>query len=88
MNISIFVLDGCEHCELLKQLLKEKNINFKEIDIEKNEKMYEEFSESMQNEFVPAIVIDNKIALVPQDSFDTIQEAVELIEKHSNKLIL
>jgi glutaredoxin len=81
MEINVFSMKGCPHCDNLKNKLKENNIEFVEIDIDDNNLLYERFSKKVDNEFLPAILI-GKTAYVPERSFTTIDEAVELVKKH------
>lgn len=81
MEINIFSMKGCPHCDNLKNKLKENNIEFVELDIDDNNLLYERFSKKVDNEFLPAILI-GKTAYVPEKSFNTIDEAVELVKKH------
>ena len=81
MEISVFSMKGCPHCDNLKNKLKENNIEFVEIDINENELLYERVSKKVNNEFLPAILV-GKTAYVPEKSFTTIDEAVELVKKH------
>ena len=81
MEISVFSMKGCPHCDNLKNKLKENSIEFVEIDINENELLYERFSKKVNNEFLPAILV-GKTAYVPEKSFTTIDEAVELVKKH------
>lgn len=81
MEISVFSMKGCPHCDNLKNKLIENNIEFVEIDIDENELLYERFSKKVNNEFLPAILV-GKTAYVPEKSFTTIDEAVELVKKH------
>ena len=81
MEINIFSMKGCPHCDNLKNKLKENNIEFVELDIDDNNLLYERFSKKVDNEFLPAILI-GKTAYVPDKSFNTIDEAVELVKKH------
>jgi glutaredoxin len=74
-------MKGCPHCDNLKNKLKENNIEFVEIDIDDNELLYERFSKKVNNDFLPAILV-GKTAYVPEKSFTTIDEAVELVKKH------
>jgi glutaredoxin len=74
-------MKGCPHCDNLKNKLKENNIEFVELDIDDNELLYERFSKKVNNEFLPAILV-GKTAYVPEKSFTTIDEAVELVKKH------
>lgn len=81
MEISVFSMKGCPHCENLKNKLNENNIEFVEIDIDENELIYERFSKKVNNDYLPAILM-GKTAFVPEKSFTTIDEAVELVKKH------
>ena len=81
MEISVFSMKGCPHCDNLKNKLKENNIDFVELDIDDNELLYERFSKKVNNDFLPAILV-GKTAYVPEKSFTTIDEAVELVKKH------
>ena len=77
----VYTMKGCPHCDNLKNKLKENSIEFVEIDIDENELLYERFSKKVNNEFLPAILV-GKTAYVPEKSFTTIDEAVELVKKH------
>jgi len=81
MEVRVFSMKGCPHCDNLKNQLKENNIKFTEIDVDENEEMYNRFSKIVENEFLPAILI-GKNAFVPDRSFNTINEAVDLVKKH------
>ena len=81
MEVRVFSMKGCPHCDNLKKQLKENNIKFIEIDVDENEEMYNKFSKIVENEFLPAILI-GKNAFVPDRSFNTINEAVDLVKKH------
>jgi glutaredoxin len=81
VRVKVFSMKGCPHCENLKNKLNENNIDYIEIDIDENEELYETFSKKVDNEFLPAILID-RTAFVPEKSFNTIDEAVELVKNH------
>jgi|TARA_R110000751_G_scaffold67612_1_gene137918 glutaredoxin len=81
MEIKIFSMKGCPHCDNLKDKLKENKIDFVVIDVDENEKLYEAFSKKVKNDFLPAILID-KTAFLPDKSFNTIDEAVIQIKTH------
>lgn len=81
MEVRVFSMKGCPHCDNLKNKLKENNIEFVELDVDDNELLYERFSKKVNNEFLPAMLI-GKTAYVPEKSFNTIDEAVELVKKH------
>jgi glutaredoxin len=81
MEVKVFSMGGCPHCDNLKNLLKENNIDFIELDVDQHEELYEKFSKKVNNDFLPAILI-GKTAFLPDRSFQTINEAVELVKNH------
>ena len=81
MEIKVFSMKGCPHCDNLKNKLTDNNIDFVTIDVDENEKLYEAFSKKVKNDFLPAILID-KTAFLPDKSFNTIDEAVIQIKTH------
>jgi glutaredoxin len=78
-EVKIFSMKGCPHCDNLKNKLKENNIDFIELDIDENEKIYEAFSKKVDNEYLPAILV-GRTAFLPEKSFTTIDEAVSLLK--------
>jgi len=80
-EVKIFSMKGCPHCENLKNKLNENNIDYIDIDVDDNEDLYEVFSKKVDNQYLPAILM-GKTAFVPDKSFQTIDEAVELVKKH------
>ena len=80
MKVKVFSMKGCPHCDNLKNQLKENNIDFIELDVDKHEELYEKFSKKVNNEYLPAILIE-KTAFLPDRSFQTINEAVELVKR-------
>ena len=81
MEIKIFSMKGCPHCDNLKNQLKESKIDFTEVDIDDNKELYDSFSKKVDSEFLPAVVI-GKTAFLPDRSFNTIDEAVKQIKTH------
>ena len=81
IELKIFSMKGCPHCENLKNKLNENNIDYIDIDVDENEELYDLFSKKVDNQYLPAILI-GKTAFVPDRSFQTIDEAVELVKKH------
>lgn len=80
-KVKVFSMKGCPHCENLKNKLNENNIDYIEIDVDEYSDVYENFSKKVENEYLPAILID-KTAFLPERSFQTIDEAVQLISQH------
>ena len=81
MEIKVFSMKGCPHCDNLKNKLTDNNIDFVTIDVDENEKLYEAFSKKVKNDLLPAVLID-KTAFLPYKSFNTIDEAVTQIKTH------
>ena len=79
MEIKIFSMKGCPHCDNLKNQLIENKIVFTEVDIDENKELYDSFSKKVDSEFLPAVVI-GKTAFLPERSFNTIDEAVKQIK--------
>lgn len=80
-KVKVFSMKGCPHCENLKNKLNENNIDYIDIDVDEHSDVYENFSKKVENEYLPAILID-KTAFLPERSFQTIDEAVKLISQH------
>ena len=81
MEVVVFTMKGCPHCDNLKEKLNENNIKFIEKDVDKHEKTYEKFSEAVDSEYLPAILIGKK-AFIPERSFTTIEEASKNIKNY------
>jgi glutaredoxin len=79
VRVKVFSMKGCPHCENLKNKLNENNIDYIDIDIDEHEELYNNFSKKVNNEYLPAILMD-RTAFVPERSFNTIDEAVSLIK--------
>ena len=81
-EIRIFGIEGCSYCEEIKTKLNEGNIEYKyiDIDLEENKVEADEVFEVAQTDRVPVIVF-NRTILVPEKSFDTIDEAYETIKR-------
>lgn len=84
--VRVYTMEGCPYCDKLKGLLKDDDIEFKEIDI--NDKKYKlEFSKIMEisgADSVPIVIVKKKI-LIPEKSFMTIEEGFEIIKKLLNE---
>lgn len=83
MKVILFSMKGCPHCDNLKQQLTERKISFieKDVDEPENDLLYESFSKKVDSEFLPAVVIGKK-AFIPDRSFNTIDQAADIIENH------
>ena len=87
MEVIVFSMQGCPHCDNLKQQLKERKINFVEKDVDdvENEVLYESFSKKVDSDYLPAVIIGKK-AFLPDRSFKTIDQGVEIIQNYLSEL--
>lgn len=81
-KVRVLGIDGCPYCEEIKQKLTEGNIEHRYIDIDlpENEQEATEVLNYAQSDRVPIIVVNSTI-LVPEKSFDTIDEAYDIIKR-------
>ena len=84
-TISVISMEGCPHCEELKKLLKDENIKFNEIDIDKinNRVEYVFFKFLTNSDYVPGLTIIDKDnfevkCYADDQSFTTIEEAFQI----------
>lgn len=85
----LFTMKGCPFCEMMKEQLKESEIEFYERDIEEHESEYDLFVEITENEYVPAFMIvesPNDVPrshlFAPERDFDEIDDGVRIIKEH------
>jgi len=62
-KVKIYTTPVCPFCNLAKQYLKEKGIEFEEIDVSKDEKAAMEMIQKSGQMGVPVIEIDGKIVV-------------------------
>ena len=72
-------MDGCPWCQNLKEQLDEKGITYETKDVDEFSTMYENFVKVTKSDLLPSMLV-GKNALVPQKSFNTIEEAVKAVE--------
>ena len=75
-------MQNCPYCAELKELLTTENIEFNDIDIydKEHEKEVKEIMEVSKAEEVPIVRIEKQL-FIPNVSFKSIKEAVELTKK-------
>jgi len=83
--IRIYTIRECSYCNKLKELLKKDNLEFDEIDgdLPENDSKFLELFNVTKSYNVPTIIV-NKSILVPEVSFNTIDEGFELIKRIIN----
>ncbi len=81
-KIRLYTIDSCPFCIELKEMLKKDNLEFTEVNVHlpENEAEYKKLHEFTRCDDVPMVKVGNQI-LIPNTSFQTIQEAYELTKK-------
>lgn len=61
--VKVYTTLGCPYCFTLKEFLKEKGVDFEEIDVSKDEKVKEEIIKKSGKLEVPVIEVDGQIVV-------------------------
>lgn len=61
MKVKVYSTDNCPYCVMAKEYLKEKRIDFEEIDVGADREAAQEMVEKSGQMGVPVIEIDGKI---------------------------
>jgi glutaredoxin len=80
--VTIYTMQNCPYCADLKELLTTENIEFNDIDIfdKEHEKEVNDIMEVSKAQEVPIIRVEKQL-FIPNVSFKSITEAVELTKK-------
>jgi len=62
-KIKVYSTPACPFCHLLKEFLKEKGVEFEEIDVSKDEEKAKEMVEKTGQMGVPVVEIDGQIVI-------------------------
>jgi glutaredoxin len=91
-HVAVFTMKGCPFCDMMKNQLKEHNIDFIEMDIDENEEEYDIFSKITENEFVPAFMLmeiegeeQNTNLFAPGRDYEEISDGVKIIREFYSK---
>lgn len=81
-KVTIYTMSDCPYCADLKEKLTNENIEFRNVDIDlpENQEEFNKILEASKAEEVPILRIDKQL-FVPNVSFKSITEAVELTKK-------
>jgi glutaredoxin len=87
--VIVYTMNGCPFCEMMKEQLKESNIEFYERDIDEHKDEYDMFVEITENDYVPAFMIvespgeePKSLLFAPERDFNEISEGIDIIKKH------
>jgi glutaredoxin len=86
-QVLLFTLDGCGHCKTLKERLNKESLPFTEVEVGKNQELWNKIVEQTKNQFLPAFYIkqedtNNRPFFCPEKDFKSDDEAVAIIRKH------
>jgi glutaredoxin len=81
-KLTIYTMNDCPYCVELKEKLTNENIEYRNVDITlpENKEEFDKILEASKAEEVPIIRIDKQL-FVPNVSFKTITESVDLVKK-------
>jgi len=89
-QVILYSMEGCPWCSMMKDALKQENIEYRERDIEVYKKEYDKFVEATQNEYVPAFMlfetdgksVTNVKLMAPERDYNEVHEAVEKVKNY------
>jgi glutaredoxin len=83
--IKVFSVKSCGYCDKLKNLLRDNNIDFTDLDLDddNNKIEIEKISKTVSLDYVPVIIV-GKTILLPETSFTSIDQAYSIINKLLN----
>jgi len=88
-QVVVYTMKGCPYCVELKELLVKENIEFVDRDIEENEEEYDLFTQVVENDYVPALLIVKEggkdiqsFLYAPERDYNELSEALDLVKKH------
>lgn len=80
--VTIYSFPECPYCKELKEIYDKEGIEYRDVNIslEENLEEWNSIAEASKAEEVPVVKIDRQL-LVPNVSFQSIREAVEITKK-------
>ncbi len=79
MNIKLYSSYGCPRCTRMKKILDKLNVEYEELDIDKNPKYREELDEKMGNaDRIPVLEKDEKIIHIGPSNEEEIAEKINV----------
>ncbi len=78
--VKVYTLKQCTHCPVLKKMLKDKNIEYEEIDIANAKVMAYLFSKDPSIVSAPILEIDEK--LYTYNKVDTTEKLEDILKLH------
>ena len=87
VNVILFTMNGCDHCQDLKKELNKLKISFNEIEISNNKKVWDQVVQQTGDNVVPTIYITKEntgegVVFIPGKDFNNRDEGIDLIKKY------
>lgn len=79
-NVRVYTIESCPYCSTLKNKLEGKGIPFTEVDVDENEEEFSKVRKITESDMLPTVIVGKNV-LVPEVSFNKIDEAVDLVEQ-------
>lgn len=84
-RLVVFTMNGCPHCEELKEELKQENLDYTEYEIFEHPFIWDQIVKETGNEYLPTIFIQtddegNGLVFVPEKDFNTKEELMNIIK--------
>jgi glutaredoxin len=93
LSVVVYTMKGCPFCVQFKDMLKENNIDFYDRDIQEYSEEYKLYCEITNSDLIPSLMIiesddenDNSFLYVPEQHYNELSEAVDIIKEHRSKL--
>lgn len=89
INVVVYTMKGCPHCEEFKKILSENSIDFYDRDIDEHQEEYGIYVSLVESDLVPALLIvetdgeENVTHLYsPGKDYEELTEALAIIKSH------
>lgn len=81
-KVKVYYMENCPYCRQLMDGLDELKIEYDSIDVdsEEGEQKFLKLYEVTKSENIPIVIVGKQV-LVPEISFNTIEQALKLIQK-------
>tara|TARA_R110002167_G_scaffold330335_1_gene536988 strand:- start:38 stop:310 length:273 start_codon:yes stop_codon:yes gene_type:complete len=83
-KVILYTTKDCPYCLDLKSLLNNTAIKYEMVDVDENEKQWDDLCETLNVEFVPTVIISDENegtgnVFTPDVHFDEVSECFDLI---------
>jgi len=85
-KLILFTLNGCSHCNSLKNRLNDIGIGYIDVDVDENQSVWDLVVKEINYEYFPTVLItheddDEGTIYVPSVDYKTEDEIIEIITK-------